>query len=527
MTPSRTTTAEKRRVFRELHESGCFVIPNPWDVGSARYLQSLGFKALASTSSGAAWSQGLPDNGLSRGQVLEHLRTMAAATDLPLNADFENGFAADAAGIGESVRLAVETGVAGVSIEDSISARDRAADSRSLGDGPLFPLEIAVERVRAARRAIDAAGGDVMLIGRAECFLVGTSRYRNDRDAAQGVRRRRSRLPLCAGHQDGRADPGGGRGRTTQARESIGGRARRSVARTNRGAGRAPRERRRRAGPRGVGRIHEGCPGAGRAWKVRRARRSGGASVAERALLTFYAAAPAWCCRNSRPRSAASTNPSAMNPQQSDPVASGSVVPLNSRPITAPTIAAPPRRDAALQGGADAGDRSHRLHRHGAEIRHRQAERRHGRRLKHARRSRAVPSPSAAIATCRAEMAMNTSSALWEMSRIPNRPTIREFMKAATPMNRRAQREHHGHDARPMEHVREYLLHHAHVGDERAEHHRHRQGVEHRDAVDDHQPHRAQYVRRISDQPVFRMQGLGQPQECAQPDASMRTRRRR
>ncbi|HTB28945.1 MAG TPA: isocitrate lyase/phosphoenolpyruvate mutase family protein [Steroidobacteraceae bacterium] len=173
MTPSPATTAEKRRVFRELHESGCFVIPNPWDVGSARYLQSLGFKALASTSSGAAWSQGLPDNGLSRGQVLEHLRTMAAATDLPLNADFENGFAADAAGVGESVRLAVETGVAGVSIEDSISARDRAADSRSPGDGPLFPLEMAVERVRAARRAIDAAGGDVMLIGRAECFLVG------------------------------------------------------------------------------------------------------------------------------------------------------------------------------------------------------------------------------------------------------------------------------------------------------------------------------------------------------------------
>ena len=173
MTPSPTTTAEKRRVFRELHESGCFVIPNPWDVGSARYLQSLGFKALASTSSGAAWSQGLPDNGLSRGQVLEHLRTMAAATDLPLNADFENGFAADAAGVGESVRLAVETGVAGVSIEDSISARDRGADSRSPGDGPLFPLEMAVDRVRAARRAIDAAGGDVMLIGRAECFLVG------------------------------------------------------------------------------------------------------------------------------------------------------------------------------------------------------------------------------------------------------------------------------------------------------------------------------------------------------------------
>jgi 2-methylisocitrate lyase-like PEP mutase family enzyme len=161
MQQSRTSTAEKRRVFRKLHEAGCFVIPNPWDVGSARYLQSLGFKALASTSSGAAWSQGLPDNGLSRGQVLEHLRVLAAATDLPLNADFENGFAADAAGVVESVRLAVDTGIAGLSIEDSIAG------------GGLFALEVAVERVRAARRAIDAAGGDVMLIGRAECFLVG------------------------------------------------------------------------------------------------------------------------------------------------------------------------------------------------------------------------------------------------------------------------------------------------------------------------------------------------------------------
>jgi len=159
--PSRTTLAEKRRAFRALHLSGCFVIPNPWDAGSAGYLQSLGFKALASTSSGAAWSQGLPDNGLLRGQVIEHLRVMAAATDLPLNADFEDGFAADAAGVGESVRLAVDTGIAGISIEDSI----RGAS--------LYPLDVAVERLRAARRAIDAAGGDVMLIGRAECFLVG------------------------------------------------------------------------------------------------------------------------------------------------------------------------------------------------------------------------------------------------------------------------------------------------------------------------------------------------------------------
>ena len=153
--------ADKRRTFRKLHESGCFILPNPWDPGSARYLQSLGFKALATTSSGAAWSQGRPDNGLSRAQVLEHLRLMAGATDLPLNADFENGFAADAAGVGESVRLAIDTGIAAVSIEDSIAPRD------------LFPLDIAVQRLRAARGAIDAAGGDVLLVGRAECFLVG------------------------------------------------------------------------------------------------------------------------------------------------------------------------------------------------------------------------------------------------------------------------------------------------------------------------------------------------------------------
>jgi 2-methylisocitrate lyase-like PEP mutase family enzyme len=162
---------EKRREFRRLHESGCFVIPNPWDIGSARYLQDLGFKALASTSSGFAWSRGRADSGLSREHVLQHLAEMAAATDLPLNADFENGFAADAAGVGESVRLAIETGIAGVSIEDSMGPREAARRDA----GALFELSEAVERMRAARRAIDAAGGDVLLIGRAECFLVGFS----------------------------------------------------------------------------------------------------------------------------------------------------------------------------------------------------------------------------------------------------------------------------------------------------------------------------------------------------------------
>ena len=162
---------EKRRAFRALHEDGCFVIPNPWDVGSALYLQSLGFKALASTSSGFAWSRGQPDNGMPRDRVLEHLATLSAALDVPLNADFENGFAPDAAGVEESVRLAMETGIAGVSIEDTVGPQ--LAATQPAGAGPLFDLATAVERVRAARRAIDAAGGDVLLIARAECFLVG------------------------------------------------------------------------------------------------------------------------------------------------------------------------------------------------------------------------------------------------------------------------------------------------------------------------------------------------------------------
>jgi 2-methylisocitrate lyase-like PEP mutase family enzyme len=172
------STVDKRRTFRVLHESGCFVIPNPWDVGSARYLQSLGFKALASTSSGFAWSQGRPDNGVPRDRVLEHLAALAAATDLPLNADFENGFGADASAVEESVRMAVATGIAGVSIEDSVGpglASPQPAATRSGGaaGAPLFDLPVAIERVRAARRAIDATGGDVLLIARAECFLVG------------------------------------------------------------------------------------------------------------------------------------------------------------------------------------------------------------------------------------------------------------------------------------------------------------------------------------------------------------------
>lgn len=155
--------ADKRRAFASLHQSGCFVIPNPWDAGSARYLQSLGFKALATTSAGFAWSHARADNGITRDMALAHLHEMVAAVDLPINADFENGFAPDAAGVAENVRLAVATGVAGLSIEDSTGDAAR----------PLFTLDEAVERLRAARSAIDRAGGGVMLVGRAECFLVG------------------------------------------------------------------------------------------------------------------------------------------------------------------------------------------------------------------------------------------------------------------------------------------------------------------------------------------------------------------
>ncbi|CAE6826563.1 isocitrate lyase/PEP mutase family protein [Paraburkholderia aspalathi] len=159
---SRTIT-EKRAAFRALHASGCFMLPNPWDTGSARYLASLGFQAIATTSSGFAWSTGRADNHVTREIILAHLRDMVAATDLPVNADFENGFGDNPADVAQSVKLAIETGVAGLSIEDSTGN----------AESPLFPLEVAVERLEAARQAIDESGGDTLLIGRAENFFVG------------------------------------------------------------------------------------------------------------------------------------------------------------------------------------------------------------------------------------------------------------------------------------------------------------------------------------------------------------------
>jgi 2-methylisocitrate lyase-like PEP mutase family enzyme len=153
----------RREAFRKMHETGCFVIPNPWDIGSAVYLKKLGFAALATTSAGFAFSRGMADGTVSRDQMLAHIREIVAASDLPVNADFESGYARTPEGVAESVRLCAETGVAGLSIEDSV--RD--------GGRGLYELPEAIERVRAARAALDAEGSGVLLVARAECFLVG------------------------------------------------------------------------------------------------------------------------------------------------------------------------------------------------------------------------------------------------------------------------------------------------------------------------------------------------------------------
>jgi 2-methylisocitrate lyase-like PEP mutase family enzyme len=163
MAASRPSTADKRRAFRTLHQSGCFVIPNPWNVGTARYLQGLGFKALATTSSGHAHSAGYPDGAQNLEDVLAHYRELTAATDVPLNADFENGFADDPDGVAANVARGITTGVAGLSIEDSTNDPNN----------PLYDFDLAVARVKAARAAIDKVGGDVVFTARSEGFIRG------------------------------------------------------------------------------------------------------------------------------------------------------------------------------------------------------------------------------------------------------------------------------------------------------------------------------------------------------------------
>jgi 2-methylisocitrate lyase-like PEP mutase family enzyme len=156
--------AARRETFRRLHKSGCFVIPNPWDPGTARYLRHLGFKALATTSGGFAFSRGLSDGAgvVSRDMVLDHIAEIVAAVEIPINADFQAGYAHEPEGVAANVRLCVETGVAGLSIEDATGRRE----------DPLYELPLAVERIRAARAAIDASHADVLLTARAECYLV-------------------------------------------------------------------------------------------------------------------------------------------------------------------------------------------------------------------------------------------------------------------------------------------------------------------------------------------------------------------
>jgi methylisocitrate lyase len=168
-----TNVTDRIRVFRRLHEAGCFVIPNPWDVGSARLLVQLGFPALATTSSGFAWSTGRQDNHVSLAEALAHLRAIAANVNVPVNGDFEGGFAVAPDEVGANVTAATSTGIAGVSIEDSTGDPAR----------PLFDFNLAVDRIRAARRAIDASGTGVLLTGRSEGFILGRP------DLAETIRR--------------------------------------------------------------------------------------------------------------------------------------------------------------------------------------------------------------------------------------------------------------------------------------------------------------------------------------------------
>jgi 2-methylisocitrate lyase-like PEP mutase family enzyme len=159
-----TDPSARRTAFRSLHESGCFIIPNPWDVGTARYLRHLGFQALATTSSGFSFSRGLPDTdwAVPLDLALAHIAEVVEATELPVNADFESGYAHEPEGVAENVRRCVETEVAGLSIEDATGDPHK----------PLYDLDHATARIKAARAAIEAAGADVMLTARAECYLV-------------------------------------------------------------------------------------------------------------------------------------------------------------------------------------------------------------------------------------------------------------------------------------------------------------------------------------------------------------------
>ncbi len=255
---------ERSRVFRQLHQSGCFVIPNPWDLGSARLLAQLGFPALATTSSGFAWSLGRRDNGVTLGQALAHLRSIAHGVEVPVNGDFEGGFAVAPEQVAANVTAATATGVAGLSIEDS------TGDTSS----PLFDFQLSVERIRAARQAIDESGTGIVLTGRSEGFIVGRP------DLAETIRR-------LTAYSDAGADclyaPGlrtraeivavvaGGRSQAGQ----RAGRKRFCHRRRARRDGGAPDQRGWRAGPRGLDRVPPGREGDRRAGHLSRSGSGG------------------------------------------------------------------------------------------------------------------------------------------------------------------------------------------------------------------------------------------------------------
>ena len=229
----------KREAFRALHAEGCFVLPNPWDAGSAVLLESRGFKALASTSAGMAWAMGRPDYGVARDEVLEHLSVLTHASALPVNADFENGFSDDPDGVAANVALAADTGVAGLSVEDATG--DPA--------NPLYDFDLAVARIAAARKALDGTG--VVLTARSEGFIRGRP------DLDETIRRLAAFAEVGADClRPGPAGRGRDHGCRARRRAAAGQRAvARPAAGHPGGLGRAPDQRRRLAGPRGLGRL--------------------------------------------------------------------------------------------------------------------------------------------------------------------------------------------------------------------------------------------------------------------------------
>ena len=207
-----TAISSRCEAFRELHRSGCFVVPNPWDRGSARLLAGLGFQALATTSSGFAASRGRADHHVSLEETLDALRSIAEAVEIPVNADFEGGFAIEPADVGANVRLAAATGIAGLSIEDSTGDPTK----------PLFDLDLAIERIAAARRAIDESGTGILLTGRSEGVHSWAPGSLGNHSTAHRLRRSRSRLPFRAGHSLESGDRSHRQGGLAQASECAG-----------------------------------------------------------------------------------------------------------------------------------------------------------------------------------------------------------------------------------------------------------------------------------------------------------------